>query len=380
MLLIFLANYGIICFSNIYFLFGPFYSSIGASPRAVGLFLSVFYMTMIICRPLGSWTMERLGIRRALIGSSIMSAAAAAGIALSLSAPSVLLTFRALSGVSASVFIVSTIAYQSMTLKESNRGIGFALFTSGSMLPMATIVPLAEFLLKGGHSTLYVWLPVLVALICLAISLKIKDVTSSSRKKRVWGAYRDMLSHPGVKTLYVTAFLTSLADGATLCAAALAGERGVAVSWFMVSAAISAVLIRTVGFRGMNKIPRTLLTAPAAALMGFSLLCLSYSRSNAFFLLNGTLFGLGIGAGFPTGLSMIGDLLSVEYHPKATGSFLLAMDIGWVVTPLLFAFLSPFLGAAGSFKLIGISVLLSSTAVHFMYWVPLWKKQISHAQ
>ena len=77
---VFLAYYGINCFSNVYFVFGPFYSGSGASPRAVGFFLSLFYMAMIICRPLGSWTMERLGIRRALVGSSLIAAAAAAGV------------------------------------------------------------------------------------------------------------------------------------------------------------------------------------------------------------------------------------------------------------------------------------------------------------
>ena len=372
-LLVFLAYYGINCLSNVYFVFGPFYSASGASPRAVGLFLSIFYMAMIICRPLGSWTMERLGIRRALIGSSLISAAAAAGIALSLSDPAILLFFRAVSGISASVFIVATIAYQSMILDARTRGIGFALFTTGSMLPMATIVPLSEFLLKWGYTNYYLWLPVLVALICLAISLKVRDIVAETKDKPVWGTYKNMLCCPGVKTLYITAFLMSLADGATLCAAALADDRGVPVSWFMISVAVAAVIIRTVGFRTMNNIPRILLAAPAAGLMGLSLLCLSFSSSWISFVLFGLIFGFGIGAGFPTDLSIIGDLLSIEYHPKATGSLLLAIDMGWVITPLIFGFISPLLGASGAFRLIGIFVLAGSLAMQLFCWMPLHK-------
>ena len=372
-LLVFLAYYGINCLSNVYFVFGPFYSESGASPRAVGLFLSIFYMAMIICRPLGSWTMERLGIRRALIGSSLISAAAAAGIALSLSDPAILLFFRAVSGISASVFIVATIAYQSMILDARTRGIGFALFTTGSMLPMATIVPLSEFLLKWGYTNYYLWLPVLVALICLAISLKVRDIVAETQEKPVWGTYKNMLCCPGVKTLYITAFLMSLADGATLCAAALADDRGVPVSWFMISVAVAAVIIRTVGFRTMNNIPRILLAAPAAGLMGLSLLCLSFSSSWISFVLFGLIFGFGIGAGFPTDLSIIGDLLSIEYHPKATGSLLLAIDMGWVITPLIFGFISPLLGASGAFRLIGIFVLAGSLAMQLFCWMPLHK-------
>ncbi len=136
-----------------------------------------------------------------------------------------------------------------MILDASNRGIGFALFTTGSMLPMATIVPLSEFLLKMGYSDYYIWLPVLVALLCLAISLRVRDISADTQEKPVWGTYKNMLCCPGVKTLYLTAFLMSLADGATLCAAALADDRGVPVSWFMISVAVAGVMIRTVGFR-----------------------------------------------------------------------------------------------------------------------------------
>ncbi len=372
-LLVFLAYYGINCLSNVYFVFGPFYSASGASPRAVGLFLSIFYMAMIVCRPLGSLAMERLGIRRALIGSSIISAAAAAGIALSLSDPAILLIFRAISGISASIFIVATIAYQSMILDARSRGIGFALFTTGSMLPMATIVPLSEFLLKMGHSYYYLWLPVIVALICLAISLRVRDISAETQEKPVWGTYKNMLCFPGIKTLYMTAFLMSLADGATLCAAALADDRGVTVSWFMISVAVAAVIIRTAGFRAMNNIPRILLAAPAAGLMGLSLLCLSFSSSWISFVIFGLAFGFGIGAGFPTDLSIIGDLLSIEYHPKATGSLLLAIDLGWVITPLIFGFISPLLGASGAFRLIGILVLAGSSAMQYFCWMPLRK-------
>ena len=361
-LLVFLAYYGINCLSNVYFVFGPFYGASGASPRAVGLFLSIFYMAMIICRPLGSWTMERLGIRRALMWSSLLSAVTAAGISLSLSQPTLLLFFRAISGISASIFIVATVAYQSMIMDAKSRGIGFALFTTGSMLPMATVVPLSEFLLKRSHTDLYLWLPVAVALICLAISVRIRDISGETDEKPVWGTYWNMLCRPGVKPLYLTAFLMSLADGATLCAAALAEDRGVPVSWFMISVAVAAVIIRTV-----------LLAAPAAGLMGLSMLGLSFSSSWVSFVLFGLLFGLGIGAGFPTDLSIIGDLLSIEYHPKATGSLLLAIDLGWVITPLIFGFISPLFGAAGAFRLIGMFVLVTSSAVQFLCWMPLWK-------
>lgn len=373
-ILVFLSYFGIYCLANVYFIFGPFYSSLGASPRAVGLFLSIYYMTMIICRPLGSWLMERLGVRKTLIRSSVFSIVAAVGITLSLSDPVMLLFFRAISGISASVIVVVTVAYQSMILDVKSRGVGFALFTTASLLPMATVVPIAEFLLKKGLSNYYLWLPVLIALISLAVSLGIKDITAKTKEKTVWGTYRNMFCCPGIKTLYLTVFIMAIADGAILSVATLAEDKGVPVSWFMVSASISGVFIRTIGYKFIERVPRMLLAAPAAGLMGLSLLSISFSSSWIFFLLFGLIFGLGIGMGFPTDLSLVGDLLSLEYHPKATGSLLLVLDMGWVITPLFFGFISPIFKASGAFRFLGIFVLLSSVAVHFICWKPFWKE------
>lgn len=374
MFLIFLAYYAVNCFSNVYFIFGPFYERFGASPREIGLFLSIFYMAMILCRPLGSFVMERLGIRRALVGSSIISAAAAAGIALSLSNPAMLLFFRAVSGVSESVFIVATVAYQSMILTEKTRGVGFALFTTGSMLPMATIVPLSEWLLETARDDLYIWLPFAVALICLIISLAVKDISVTARKEKVWGTYSEMFKTKGIRYLYLTSFIMALADGATLSIAILADEIGVAVSWFMVSVAIAAVLTRTLGFKIMDRSPRMLLAAPAGALMGGALLLLTFSSNAFLFALFGVLFGVGIGVGFPTDLSLVGDLVPIEFHPKATGGLLLAIDFGWVLTPLIFGAISPLFGSGGAFRLIALAVLVSSLLIHFILWLPLYKK------
>ena len=92
--LIFLAYYGMTCVSNAYFLFGPYYESLGATPQRAGLFLSAFYMVTLFCRPLGSIVMERLDIRRTLIGSALLCAAATAGIALTLGGGASLLVFR----------------------------------------------------------------------------------------------------------------------------------------------------------------------------------------------------------------------------------------------------------------------------------------------
>lgn len=378
-LLVFLAYYGINCFINVYFIFGPLYEKFGASPGEVGLFLSIFYMAMIACRPLGSLTMERAGIRKTLMGSSLISAAAAAGMAISLawSLSSPLLFFRAVSGVSASIFIVATVAYQSMILDEKNRGWGFALFTTGSMFPLATVIPLSEWILKQGYNYVYMWLPVLVAAICFGISCIMKETAQVEKKEKAWGTYSELFKIKGVPTLYLSGILMSVADSMTLCVAMLAVDRGVSVSYFMISVSVAAVCIRTLGFKVMNSIPRLLLAAPSAALMGLSVLFLSFSSTPFFFVIFGLLFGLGIGMGYPTHLSLIGDIVPIKLHPKATGGFLLFYDFGWVATPLLFGAIAPLFGASGAFRTIGIVAFACSAAIQYFLWMPMWRERKS---
>ena len=374
-LLVFLAYYGINCFANIYFIFGPLYEQFGATPKQVGLFMGISFLAMFMCRPFGSLIMERIGMRRALIGGSLLCAATGAGMALSLRHPGALLFFRALSGVSISVYCVAAVSYQSMVLDEESRGRGFALFATASMIPMATAVPFAEWLLRQGWTNLYLWLPVAVSFACLAVSLLVEDGAAAVRKQKAWGRYADLFRVKGVKTLYLTCFLMSVADGSTSCAAQLAAEKSIPVSYFMVTVAIAAIFIRTAGYRIMNLFPRMLLAATSAALMGISLVCMTFTSSTLLFAVFGLTYGIGIGIGYPTDLALVGDLLPVEYHPKATGSLLLSTDCGWFITPIVFGYISPVFGAGGSFRIIGLTVAAASLAVHFLIWRPLWRER-----
>lgn len=366
--LIFLAYYGMTCVSNAYFLFGPYYESLGATPQRAGLFLSAFYMVTLFCRLLGSVVMERLDIRRTLIGSALLCAAATAGIALTLGGGASLLIFRALSGIFFSVFIVATVAAQSILLDEKSRGIGFALFTTGSMLPLATVVPLCEWLLRNDLGVFYVWVPVAISLGCAAVSRKVDNLQHSGQKKNDWGTYRELFSTRGFTALLLTVLAMSFADAATLSVASLAGERGVSVSFFMIASAVSAVVIRTLGFHFMSLLPRTIIAAPAVAMMGFAMVGLSFSSSSWMFAFFGMVFGLAVGIAYPTNFSLVGDLMAARCHPKATGLVLLVDDIGWIISPLIYGFLSPLFGVSNSYRFMGLLVFVSASAIFWKYW------------
>lgn len=374
-LLIFLAYYGITCFSNVYFIFGPFYEKMGASPQETGLFLSVFYFVMLICRPLGSKVMEKFDIRLALIGSAAACAAASVGIALTLHSAPLVLFFRALTGLCASVFAVAAVAAQSLLLDEKHRGFGFALFTTGSLLPMATIVPLCDWMLRNGYDTLYLWTPALTAFVCLAVCWKVEDISGArlrescaAAEEKQWGSYSDLFHVKGFAVLLATTLVMAIADGMTLSVASLAQERILSVSWYMIASAVAGVVIRSVAYKLIAKVPRKDLAAPAAAVIGLGLIGVSFSTSGTAFTMFGAVTGLGIGIAFPTVLALVGDMLPHGCRPKATGLVLLMTDAGWMLSPLLFGFFSPAVGASWTFRLIGAAVLLLSTLMYWQFW------------
>ena len=233
------------------------------------------------------------------------------------------------------------------------------------MLPLATVVPLCEWFINGGFGALYIWTPVewfinggfgalyiwtpvVISLLCAAVGWKVSNLNYTGKEKSEWGSYSGLFRTKGFTVLLLTAITMSLADAGTLSVASLAGARGVSVSYFMIASAAGAVVIRTLGFGLISKAPRVKLAAPAVALMGFALFGLAFCSSAWMFAFFGAVFGLAIGVAYPTNFSLVGDLMPPQYHPKATGLVLLVIDVGWIVSPLMYGYISPVLGASNT--------------------------------
>ena len=351
--LIFLAYYGMTCVSNAYFLFGPYYESLGATPQRAGLFLSAFYMVTLFCRPLGSIVMERLDIRRTLIGSALLCAAATAGIALTLGGGASLLVFRALSGIFFSVFIVATVAAQSILLDEKSRGIGFALFTTGSMLPLATVVPLCEWFINGGFGALYIWTPVVISLLCAAVGWKVSNLNYTGKDKsefpdeglRRAAAHRDndvarRRGHPFRRV--------SGRSARRLRLVLHDSERGrrrrdthARLRPHIESAARQARRARRRAY-GLRALRSRLL------LVGVDV----------------RVFRRGVRPRHRRGVP---DELLSRRRPHAA-AVLLVIDVGWIVSPLMYGYISPVLGASNTYRFTGLLVFAAAAAIYWKYW------------
>ena len=146
----------------------------------------------------------------------------------------------------------------------------------------------------------------------------------------------------------------------------------------MIASAAGAVAIRTLGFGLISKAPRVKLAAPAVALMGFALFGLAFCSSAWMFAFFGAVFGLAIGVAYPTNFSLVGDLMPPQYHPKATGLVLLVIDVGWIVSPLMYGYISPVLGASNTYRFTGLLVFAAAAAIYWKYWRTFTPRAASH--
>ncbi|MDO4988103.1 MAG: MFS transporter [Synergistes sp.] len=374
----FLAYFLMTSVYNIYFLFGPVYETMGGTATEIGLFFSAFYMMMLICSPLGSSVMERFNIKLSMIGSGVLCTLSTILLVLFIDSPVAMIISRVIMGVAASIYIVAVLAAQSLIFDEESRGLGFALFTTGSMLPLATFLPLCEWFIRKGSIAAFLWTPVVLAALCVILGIVIKNVDykkSGSEEDEEWGRYRDLFAHGAFIVLITTAFIMGTADAMTISIAALSAEKLVPASFFMVAEAISSVGIRTLGYRLISRFPRTLLAAVSAGIMGASLLALSFSSSPIAFAVFGFTFGIGIGIGFPTHLSLVGDIIPRKFYPKATGMVVLMINVGWTLTPMIYSSLCTPLGVSGTFRAVGALVLAIAVLLEIKFWIPITNRR-----
>ncbi|MDR1916477.1 MAG: MFS transporter [Synergistaceae bacterium] len=367
---IFLPLYAIHCMEQLYFIYGNVLKGYGISSQTIGWILGAFFITIMFSRPIGSWMLERFGIRRTLATAGIIGFA---GCFILFAFKSVPLLFagRVLSGAAFGIFSMGLFSYQAITVTENIRGASFAITAVGGMLPTATVTPLGEWLLLLSHEKMYLAIGPIMCVICIFLSKIVGAGTIKKRERaQKWGNYRELLSYRSFVMLAVTGTIMALVDAATVSMSLLASEHQLITSYFLSSSAVAAVILR-LGFSSiLNKLPRSFCLAPCGMLMSGALFAISIAPSHLSFMIWGALFGIGIGAGFPLFLAAMSDTLPPPLRPKGTASALFLYDLGWFVTPLLVGYATPLFGIAWTFRSLALVTFLAMTGIMLLYWAP----------
>jgi MFS family permease len=359
------GNFGVMCFGNIYFLLALYMESYGIDdPETIGWILSAYFAASTLSRPFVGWVVEKFSFKPVLVAASVACMASGAGVALSGSSVPLIIFFRAVTGLSSSLFLVSLTTYQTLAVPEEVRGSSFTLVTAGTIAPLVTVVPLAEWLLKTGKPGMYIWLPVVPALLCLLVAISLRPSGGTFSTRRDWGTYQDVFRNRPLRILFISVMLFAMTDAAIVSFAGLALEKGLVASAFISAQALTAVLIRLFGFRLMDVLPRNRLAALSFGITAGCLFLATFVDSNVAFVVWGILFGIGMGYGFPLHLSLIGDAVPARLRPKATSMVWFLMAGCFFVSPVITGYLARRFSFAVAYRIITGGILVAVPIMH----------------
>jgi MFS family permease len=321
-------------------------------------------------RPLGGWMTENLGIRRTLACSAALAFVGCSMLAFTRDAV-LICVGRAMSGVAFGLFTIGLFSYQALATTPETRGKHFSFTPCGAVLPTATVTPLGEWLVRGGHFRSFLAIGPIMCAASLYFGLKIAPgQTSRGGEKKEWGSYRDLANSKPFVMLTLTGMTMALVDASVTSVSLFAAERNLVASYFLATYAITAVVSRILGAKLLNGLPRQFCVAPCGMLLACSLAAISLAPSNLSFLACGIVFGFGIGWGFPMWLASISDILPSELRPKGMALALLLYDLNWAATPLIVGYLTPSLGRASTFVALSAFTFTALAALSTFYWIP----------
>jgi MFS family permease len=155
----------------------------------------------------------------------------------------------------------------------------------------------------------------------------------------------------------------------------LAADNNIFTSYFFISFAAAACVVRVPCSKLLGRLPRERCIALSGLLISLSVLCIALWPSNGSFLVGGIFFGIGIGSGWPIFHSMVSAALPVSLRPKGVAASLVMYDLGWCVTPVIIGWLTIRLGIAAAFIVLSIAVAAAQIALHIFFWLPESRKK-----
>ena len=297
--------------SGYYFLI-PFLEGGGAQVGTLGgLVMGACYGVSLLLRPLVPF-FERLAGKEAVIRTGFCAFfVSACGIALFARTPEGVIICRAIAGIGMGVVTIILQSYEYQLLPAEVRGRCVSLITVAYSLPALIVVPPMEFLIRNGHYNLYAATFPFIAAAGLFAVMKLPKTKrgapqKSAPKEKV--SYLWLVRSPQVLFFAASAALFAVSDAAQLRFVQLAGERGLAASYFFSVSAGTAMIFRLLCGKLVDRLPRKV-CAPASTLLTAGMMfAASFAPSPRAFMLCGFIFGLGMGFGYPAFMCLTLDI------------------------------------------------------------------------
>ena len=339
----------------------------GFSLGLSGWLMSIFNICSTLGRPLGAMTTERLGIRTTLLWTSGLVAVFTLPLAFTEN-PLLLLSFRGIGGVFWGISMVAISSYQGISIPADRRGSAYAWIAVAYVFPQVTLFPLADWFASSGMLTAYFLLAAAVEAVIVVVALPLPPVRRADGENdgpKEWGKWSELPSLPGFRAVLATMFLFAFVNASTLqFLPAFLAARGFPASIFIVPNALTAVALRLVAYRIMDRIDRQRTIGIVIAAMGFILAFLPFAPGRGWYVAGGLFYGIVMGMSFPIVLALMPDIFPDHLRPKGISLCLFAIDLGFILSPFFLGYGGQLFGLGNTLSVTGVLGLLGGSLLH----------------
>jgi MFS family permease len=348
-------NFVLLCCANFIMLLGvqlllptlPLYLlTIGGAQSDVGFVMAAYTIAAMFMRMVSGWLSDRYGRKRIMISGLVMMIVASLLYWIAENVPLVALT-RGLHGLAFGLAgtAMGAMVADSLPTVRMAEGIGYFGLTVPLSLAVAPMIGI-WLVDRFGYSILFI-VVTFMAVVTLLSGLPVRGagMRTAVRHGSIARTLSDMIEKDALLPS-ITMFFLSLVNGSMVYFIALyaADLRIGNAGLFFAADSLSMVVSRPLGGRWADRgSTRIVITIGLLSLLAGVVLVV-LSRTMAIFLVAGALVGVGLGFSIPTLQALAVRWVSPDRRGAATGTYLVAFDMGFGVGAIIWGLVAQGLG------------------------------------
>jgi len=361
---------------NASYLLPVYHAKLGYSPQEAGWLITGFYITSTLSRLFLGNVIVALGFKRIFLLAGLISIAGSIGVATGGLNFWLVMLSRGAQGLGVSLFQVSITIYQALAFSSAERGRAYSLIMAGNLAPMMSVVPLADWMLFNGYDNVYILIPIISTAAAILFTRKIPTLEIPSETKPTAGHFKSpfygfsgCFRIPFFRLAMLSLFLFALTDALAAFMSPMTTYHGLPASLFLTANAIFGVGMRLFFGKTLDRFPRWKLSIPIIIIMLLALLLVSAFPSKTSMIALGSLFGIGMGFGFPLNIALVSDAVPSVLQPQAISLawFIVGFSFGFM--PILSGWLGESMGPTAAFQIIAFAILSGQLLLNILWAV-----------
>ncbi|MFH1488870.1 MAG: MFS transporter [Pseudomonadota bacterium] len=357
--------------SNIgtFYLFPVFIADHGGSTADIGYIMGAFSLASVLCRPLISSVINRLGRKKAYVLANVLMLLATmtyllfSGRLENFYLP--LLVVRAVHGVGGGFSLTAGFTYAADIVPSNRMNEGLGIYGCSGLLGFALGPALAELIIRQWSFSAFFPAAAATAAIATLILLFLPESYAHDRRQAA-APFRAVLGRPKI---WITALLVvTLGVGLTATnnfVVLFAQSRGISfASSYFVAYSGSAIAARLLGGRVADRVGEARVIPYAMAVCGAGLLLLVFINSVAFLLLAGLISGAAHGMLYPCLTTMAVRDEPAVLRAKILGIVTGSIDLGIFAGAIVLGQVGKYLGFPAIFIIAGMAFFGGLLLIH----------------